>query len=165
MNVQLGRRPATDADVPFLLALRREVMDPHLAASGADTSEAHHRRRLMHHYQCAEVLLVDDAPAGLLKVRRTPEVWEIIQLHLAPRLQGLGLGRGLLEDLIASATAADVGLSLHVLKANPARRLYERLGFKIIDESPHDYTMYRPTGLGNGRDGRCTDAGVDHTDA
>lgn len=139
----IERRPATEDDIPFLLALRREVMDRHLVASGASTSDAHHRDRLMYRFDCAEVLTRQGSPVGLLKVWRGPDVWEIVQIHLKPELQGLGIGRRLLEELIASAEDHQVDLTLHVLKANPARALYERLGFRVTGESDHDYTMCR----------------------
>ncbi len=32
-------------------------------------------------------------------------------------------------------------LDLSVLKVNPARRLYERLGFRVIDEIKHHFRM------------------------
>ncbi|HZX79830.1 MAG TPA: GNAT family N-acetyltransferase [Lysobacter sp.] len=136
-------RPATEDDVPFLLALRRQTMDPHLAASGADTSEAHHLERLRRGFEHARVLELDGRPVGLLKVHRAPGEWEIIQIQLGPELQGRGVGRALLQQVIDEATAAGAGLRLGVLKANPAKRLYERLGFVVVDETAHEYVMRR----------------------
>ncbi len=34
-----------------------------------------------------------------------------------------------------------VSLKLNVLKANPARRLYERLGFAIVADTAHGFEM------------------------
>ncbi len=141
--MQLEKRPATEADIPFLLSLRRETMDGHLVATGASISDEHHRDRLMYHFDCAEVLTNNDEPVGLLKVKRQPGVWEIIQIQLSSQLQGKGVGRSLLEDVIADATAAGAEVKLSVLKANPARHLYGRLGFKVIREDAHEYYMHR----------------------
>lgn len=116
-------------------------MDEHLVASGASCSEAQHRERLMHHFDCAEVLCSKGNPVGLLKVQRTLYEWEIIQVQLSPELQGQGVGRWLLEQLIDEASSARATLRLSVLKANPARHLYERLGFKVVDEDAHEYYM------------------------
>lgn len=143
----LERRPATDADIPFLLALRRETMQAHLVAGGLDCSDAQHLERLMQHFDCAEVVCSPDEPVGLLKIRRAPPDWEILQFQLSPRLQGQGAGRLLLEQVIIEASGAGAGLKLGVLKANPAQRLYERLGFKIVGEDAHEYCMaLRPGG-------------------
>lgn len=139
--MRLDRRKAIESDIPFLLSLRRETMDSHLAASGADCSDEFHLARLMHHFDCAEVLTSNGSPVGLLKVRREPEAWEIVQIQLSRQVQGNGVGRALLEGVLTDAANAGVGVKLSVLKANPARSLYERLGFKIVGEDAHEYFM------------------------
>jgi ribosomal protein S18 acetylase RimI-like enzyme len=138
---ELTRRPATTEDVRFLLALRHQSMDQHLAASGASTSEADHLSRLMYRFDCAEVLLRNGVPVGLLKVARDPPEWKIIQIQFMPELQGKGLGALLLNRVIAEAKAANVALVLTVLKANPAKGLYERLGFVVEGEDEFEYRM------------------------
>lgn len=137
----LRKRPATDADIPFLLALRRETMDGWLAASGASMSDDAHLSRLMYCFDCADVLLQNGEPMGLLKVRRTAGVWDIIQMQIGSGFQGRGLGRALLEELLAAAAAVHADVRLGVLKANPARRLYERLGFVMVGEDAFGYLM------------------------
>lgn len=141
MTIPLTRRPATEADVPFLLRLRRESMDRHLGASGASTEESDHLDRIRHRLDCADILLDDGDPVGLLKVARDGDAWTVIQIQLAAAVRGRGIGRTLLEQIIAEARAAGATLGLSVLKANPARALYERLGFVVIGESGHEYVM------------------------
>ena len=141
--MQLTKRPATEADIPFLTSLRRETMDEHLAASGVLNSDEHHVDRVMKYFDCAMVLILQGEPVGLLKVIRQPDTWEIIQIQLATRLHGMGLGRSLVEGVIAEATAAGAAVKLSVLKANPARHLYERLGFTTTHEDMHEYYMHR----------------------
>jgi len=118
-------------------------MDIHLSASGASTGDDDHLARLMHRFDCAEVLLQDGVPVGLLKVTRDSAPWKIIQIQLIPELQGRGLGAHVLGQVIAEADNANVAVALSVLKANPARILYERLGFTIIGESEHEFDMLR----------------------
>ena len=143
--MQLDRRPATEADIPFLLSLRRETMDVHLAASGESTTDESHVARVMYYFDCSEVLLRNGEPVGLFKVRRLPGEWEIVQIQLIGRLQGQGLGRALLEEVLAEAAARHVDIKLSVLKANPARHLYARLGFELVGEDAHEYFMRRAT--------------------
>ena len=142
-TMQLDRRPATVADIPFLLSMRRETMDAHLAASGASTTDESHLARLMYHFDCSEVLISNGEPVGLLKVRRLPQEWEIVQIQLSSRLQGQGIGRSLLEEVLADAARSQVAIKLSVLKANPARHLYKRLGFELVGEDAHEYFMRR----------------------
>ncbi|MES3023763.1 MAG: GNAT family N-acetyltransferase [Pseudomonadota bacterium] len=141
---ELRQRPATEADIPFLLALRRETMDGYLAQIGADISDAAHRTRLLHAYECAAVLLDGAQPVGLLKVRRLPEEWEIVQIQLSAACQGRGVGRSVIAALIADASAAGASVKLGVLKVNPAKKLYERLGFTVFGEDAEEYFMRRP---------------------
>lgn len=141
--MKLEQRPADDFDIPFLLALRRETMDPHLLATGASTSEERHRDRLMHQFGWGRVLMLEGEPVGLLKVVREPPVWEIVQIQLGEKLRGRGIGGDLLRQVIAEAAASGCGTKLSVLKANPARHLYERLGFVTVSESEHEFFMLR----------------------
>jgi ribosomal protein S18 acetylase RimI-like enzyme len=137
----LSRRPATAADIPFLLALRRETMDGHMVASGIAVDDDSRRARVMHQFECAEILLASDLPVGLLKLQRQPGEWEIVQLQLARAVRGRGFGRSLLEDILAEAVRNSAAVRLSVLKANPARRLYEKLGFKVVGEDAHEFHM------------------------
>jgi NAD(P)-dependent dehydrogenase (short-subunit alcohol dehydrogenase family) len=50
--------------------------------------------------------------------------------------------------VIAEARAARASLRLNVLRANPARRLYERLGFRVVSESKVDFEMRLVTAAG-----------------
>lgn len=137
----LTRRPATAADVPFLLELRRLTMDAHLAAAGLSLSDANHLQRVEVDFDAARVLEQDGRPVGLLKLARRGLEWELVQIQLAPALQGGGHGRALLEELIAEARQAGATVRLSVLKVNPARRLYERLGFVVETENEHSFGM------------------------
>jgi len=141
----LERRPATPADIPFLMQLRFDTMGPHLVAAGADSSEEHHRKRMLYRFELGQVLLEGGKPVGLLKLARDPKEWEVVQIQLAPELQGRGLGRRLLEEFLAEAKAAGKDVVLNVLRKSPAKKLYERLGFRVEreDEFRH-YMRVRP---------------------
>jgi ribosomal protein S18 acetylase RimI-like enzyme len=141
--MDIESRPATEDDIPYLMGLRRATMDAHLAASGVTPGDVYHEERLRYRFDCARVLLEDGRPVGLLKVARDADPWEIIQVQLDPALQGRGMGRRLLEQVIAQADAADVGLCLSVLLHNPARHLYERLGFTVTGIEDAEYRMER----------------------
>lgn len=134
-------RAATPADLPFLLALRRESMGPHLAASGLHGTPDDYLARVMHRFDCAEVLVMHGQPIGLLKLQRDPGEWQVLQLQLSASAQGQGIGRRLLEDILADASRAGVPVTLSVLKANPAKQLYERLGFVVVGEDEFEFRM------------------------
>jgi GNAT superfamily N-acetyltransferase len=52
-------------------------------------------------------------------------------LYIEARFRGRGIGTAVLHDLLALARRRQLPLALRVLKPNPARRLYERLGFRV----------------------------------
>ena len=123
--------------------LREQTMNPHLLVCGLPVSEEAHMSRILHHYPHAKIVIADGGKAGLIKVLQSGRQWELVQIQITPSLQGQGLGKLLLEDLIAEATKQGAELHLSVLKANPALRLYERLGFVIVAEDEHSHKMVR----------------------
>jgi ribosomal protein S18 acetylase RimI-like enzyme len=138
---QTELRAATEDDVPFLLELRRQTMTAHQLASGVVPSEEERLRRVLVRFECAKVVFLDNHAVGLLKVARDGHDWELIQIQLAPTCQRKGIGERLILSVIADAKAASAALRLSVLRDNPARRLYERLGFVVDSEDPHSFTM------------------------
>lgn len=138
---ELTFRAATEADVPFLLELRRQTMTEHLQRSGVEASDSERIKRVLANFDCAEITLLSGTPIGLLKVVRSEDSWDLVQIQILPEKQGGGLGSTILKKLLADADEAHASVSLSVLRANPARRLYERLGFRIVGENDKAYDM------------------------
>jgi len=137
----LTRRAANETDLPFLLALRIAAMGPHMAAAGHHPTDAEQQARVLSRFDSAELLLVDGGPVGLLKLLRDPGCWRLQQIQLMPAFQGRGFGGALIAELLAEARAAGVDMELSVLTRNPARRLYERLGFAVVSQDEHGFNM------------------------
>ncbi|HTV25250.1 MAG TPA: GNAT family N-acetyltransferase [Polyangiaceae bacterium] len=137
-------RPATEADVPYLLALREQTMHQHFVASGVEPTREEHLERVRIRFDSAQIIEHDGHPAGLFKVARDTPAWDLIQIQLAPELQGRGVGERLIRGLLDDAARAGATVSLNVLTANPARKLYERLGFQHVERGDHMYVMRWP---------------------
>jgi ribosomal protein S18 acetylase RimI-like enzyme len=88
------------------------------------------------HYAPAtfDVIEVDGEPAGRLYVARWEDEIRIVDVALLPEYRARGIGTALLRALLDEAAAAGKRLSIHVELNNPARRLYERLGFTLAEE-------------------------------
>jgi ribosomal protein S18 acetylase RimI-like enzyme len=76
----------------------------------------------------------DGTPAGRLLLDRQPDRWRIVDIAVLTARRGQGLGAGALMECQRQAAAAGARLDLQVRPENPARRLYERLGFKVVRE-------------------------------
>jgi GNAT superfamily N-acetyltransferase len=61
---------------------------------------------------------------------RTPE----ISIGVKELARGQGIGEMLLRSLIAEARGRGLRLCLNIRSTNPARRLYERVGFQVVPE-------------------------------
>jgi ribosomal protein S18 acetylase RimI-like enzyme len=59
----------------------------------------------------------------------TPE----LAVAVSPGHRGVGVGTALLKRLLSAASASFHSMSLSVSPDNPARRLYERLGFETVE--------------------------------
>ena len=81
------------------------------------------------------VIRVDGRDAGRLYVLRSPADIMIIDIALLPGETGRGVGTRILGDLMTEADASGRTISLHVENFNPARRLYQRLGFSAKEET------------------------------
>ncbi|AOI84357.1 GNAT family N-acetyltransferase [Burkholderia cepacia] len=131
MTHAIRLRPACAADLPFLLTLRRLTMTVHLQRVGAPTDDEAHDRRIRANFDDAMIVCDVDDAIGLLKVTRAADEWHVHQIQILPDHQGRGIGEAVLNALLADAARAHVPVSLSVLHGNPARRLYERLGFRV----------------------------------
>ena len=65
----------------------------------------------------------------------------LAQLFVGRALRGQCIGTAVVKALMEEAVRADLALTLGVVKANPAVRLYERLGFRITHEDGRKFYM------------------------
>ncbi len=134
MDVSL--RPATDGDYDFLWWLHGATMRTYVDAIwGWD--EALQRQYFQDRFDPARMQIVERAgeTAGYISVERREDAIFLGVIEIAPDFQGQGIGKGLIRDLQDEAQGRGVPLKLQVLQGNPARRLYERLGFKVTGET------------------------------
>ena len=88
-----------------------------------------------------EVIMLEERAIGRLYVDRTDKEILLIDIALLPEHRGAGIGGRLLNDLLSEAAAEHKPVRIHVERENPARRLYERLGFRKIEDKGVYYLM------------------------
>jgi ribosomal protein S18 acetylase RimI-like enzyme len=139
-------RPIGEADLPFLLRLYATTREAELAQVDWTPEQKAafvlHQFTAQHQYWQAnyvdtrwDLVEVDGEPAGRFYVARWPEEIRIVDISLLPEYRGRGLGAGLIRDLFTEADASQRRVTIHVEAFNPARRLYERLGFVLVDQA------------------------------
>ena len=122
-------------------------MSPYLERRGEQFSDMRWRELAL---QAKFYLLVDDATAtrdnvGFVSVRRDPDcphALHIGDVQVATAHQNRGAGSSALRWIQALARSRGLTeLTLNVLRDNPALRLYERVGFQLIDTQFYKYKM------------------------
>ncbi len=88
-----------------------------------------------------QIIIVDSQDAGFLEVIDEQSETLLSSVRLLPEFQGKGIGTQIVQKVIDEAKKKNQPVRLQVLKINPARRLYERLGFKVFDESETHFRM------------------------
>src|SRR4051812_36384833 len=149
-------RSFTDADLPLIERLYASTREAEVAQAGwpeefqarfiAQQFEAQHRHYLAH-YHDMEWLIVERAgeAIGRLYLFEDKDEFQIVDITIGPEARGEGIGAAILEDVFAMARPAGKRVSIHVEKNNPARRLYLRLGFVMIeDRGVYDLMAWNP---------------------
>ncbi|MEQ9883676.1 GNAT family N-acetyltransferase [Pectobacterium brasiliense] len=136
-------RPATPEDEQFLFELRRATMDEHLHKAGVIADDSAHWQRIKYHYNDAYIVLMGSERIGLFKRYKGANEWTIIQIQILPAYQGQGIAAWLLNTFLQQADEANVPVTLSVLNGNRAITLYQRVGFKIVDNDDITLKMKR----------------------
>jgi GNAT superfamily N-acetyltransferase len=92
-----------------------------------------------------DVILFGAEAVGRLYVSRWTDEIRIVDIALLLEFCNHGIGTTLLKELQAEAVAAGKPLRIHVERFNPALRLYDRLGFRQIeDKGVYLFLEWRP---------------------
>jgi len=146
MNPQIQFRSVQPADREFLYQVYASTRREEVAAaqwSPADT-EAFLRMQfqaqdIYYHDQFPnarfDLILLAGTPVGRLYREWRADELRIIDIALLPDYRGNGIGTALLRDLCAEAAQRQLPVRIHVEMFNPARRLYERLGFQPVQQN------------------------------
>ena len=125
-------RRATEADREFFFATRRDGFRALVDELGGWDDDAE-RAKADREFDEFPVRIVEIAGerVGYIAVVDEPDHVFLDEVVLAPHAQNRGLGTALARQVLGDAAARGVPVRLSVLVNNPARRLYERLGFRV----------------------------------
>jgi GNAT superfamily N-acetyltransferase len=128
-------RPALDGDRAFVervyFETQRWIIEALLGWRGDDVEA----ERFAEQYDAANtsIIVVDGTDAGWLTVQRDADIY-VQSIYLVAKQQRRGIGTRLLHQLLDEGARSGIAVRLDTARINPARRLYERLGFVAVRE-------------------------------
>lgn len=139
-------RPATADDLDFLYRLHRATLKEYVAQTWG-WNEGWQRQRFEQRFDPAacRVIQFKKRHAGVVSVVEYEGEIFLANIAVTPDLQGQGIGTSVIQQVLDEAKRSGKPVVLQVLKVNPARRLYERLGFSVTGENETHYFMKATT--------------------
>jgi GNAT superfamily N-acetyltransferase len=145
--VDYSLREPREEEAEELYALHRESMGAYVEATWGAWDDYSQRITFRERLERAvlRVVEVEGDIAGILEVTHRGDCHYVDNIQLSAAFRRHGLGTQLLHDIMATAATAGLPVRLTVLRVNPARRLYERLGFVEIDlTETHHHLLWTP---------------------
>ena len=139
---QIRFRPATENDTDFLYALHVATMKEYVDKTWGwdDTFQESVFRK---NYVPVEIQVITftEKDMGMLSLEERGQDIFLRAIEIHPDYQGQGIGTAIIQKIIAEGALKMKPVFLHVLKVNPAKRLYERLGFSVVNETSTHFQM------------------------
>ncbi|MED4584486.1 GNAT family N-acetyltransferase [Brevibacillus choshinensis] len=137
--------PVCADDQPFLFHLFSTTRFDEISSWGFDQKMAEQFLRMQWEAQTQSyqfqfpamdhrIILADNKNVGRIIVEMTSHVLHLVDISLLPALRNQGIGTRMLQELQREAVQQKKTLSLSVLVSNPAKRLYDRLGFSVVSQ-------------------------------
>ena len=138
-------RPVEVSDSAALYSLHRATVGTYVEdvydTWNEDAQQAFHEAWMQH--RRAQVVEVSGHLVGVVDIEWREDDLHLTRIEISPKMQNLGLGTEIIEGPIDLAASRERAVALDVFDVNPARHLYERLGFKPIGVSGRTVHMRR----------------------
>jgi ribosomal protein S18 acetylase RimI-like enzyme len=137
-------RPARADDLGFVGRVYLRAMGPTLQRA-AGLSLHQQAELLAAHWSPTEIRIIAAAGREVGWIQAAPMEAAVFVRNFCidPDYQRLGIGTAVMHLIIGEAAGNGDAVALGVAKGNPARRLYERLGFRQThDDAHHDYLWF-----------------------
>ena len=131
-----------NSDVEIIAHLRAIVLHGDLTRLGRFNKEKV-MQRFRDTFDPAHTWLIkeDSSFIGCIALKPIVDGYLLEHFYIHPDYQGKGIGSQVLEYLLKQDYVLGKRVTLNVLQGSPARRLYERFGFKVDSEDLIDIYM------------------------
>jgi ribosomal protein S18 acetylase RimI-like enzyme len=137
-------REVTEHDIDFMFEVKRSGLREYVEATWGPWNDVEQRARFITLItpQYDRIIVTHDGDVGTLCVTWDTDPAFLAGIYLATTARGPGLGSAIIGDIQRRARELARSVQLRVLRTNaPARRLYERLGFLVLEESDTHFLM------------------------
>jgi ribosomal protein S18 acetylase RimI-like enzyme len=137
MNITF--RNISSADFKFLWNLHNAALKDYVSETWG-WNEEWQKDNFTKNFNTADgkIIVFEKKDIGYFWVIKKQRETLLASIRLLPEFQNKGIGTQIIRNLIAESSKP---VSLRVLKINPARKLYEKLGFVIKEETKTHYLM------------------------
>lgn len=143
MQLNIELIPAKDSDYEILKNIHHITLKSHISKIwGWDEEFQNNYFKENFDEKNIQLIYQTGRVAGYLQSWQSQRKIALVNLLVLPQYQNLGIGTEIIKNLQEEAEKDFKQLELGVFKVNTsAKRLYERLGFKIFDESKTHFLM------------------------
>ena len=142
LTVNIALRDACREDVPFARNLYFETMRGIIERLfGWD--ERREEKNFANFFKLDEVQIItaDGQDVGWIQQQISQSTINLGSFYVVPAMQVRGIGSEVLRMLLERAARESKAMTLSVVKINPARKFYERRGFRATHEDEHKVYM------------------------
>jgi ribosomal protein S18 acetylase RimI-like enzyme len=136
-------RTSREDDREWMFDLIIKTMSKYIAQTFGQWDEVFHKSQFDKKFQPSawQVIVFQSEDIGILQTEDRPDTLWISNIQIDPRFQSKGIGSKVIRSLVDKAQRGGKSVTLRVFKVNPARALYERLGFRISGENETHWYM------------------------
>ena len=143
--MQYNFRECTIDDFDFLFNLKKDNFKWYVDKIWG-WEDNNQKQRLMQdlneHLAHKRIIIVNGKPVGVYAIHITDDGDLFInEISILKQYQNKGLGRKILENQLGENQKKGIRTILQVFKENPAKKLYESLGFTVYGETETHYQM------------------------
>lgn len=140
-------RRAGENDYEFIYQMKKDAYKKYVEVNYGAWDEEQQREYFAKFIEaCKEsafVITCEGNDIGFYNGCLEGDSYEIGNICIVPEYQNRGIGTAILNDVLSEN--ADKEIRLQYFKQNPVGRLYERLGFKLAEETAYHYRMVKET--------------------
>ncbi|MGI8813096.1 MAG: GNAT family N-acetyltransferase [Pyrinomonadaceae bacterium] len=144
MENTINLRIATPNDYEFIYALNSKTMYSYIEATwGWDETWQQNHFKENFQSEANQIIVLNTHDIGRIELHHKADEVRIGNIQILPEYQNKGVGRTVMLKIIRQAQQQNQCVTLQVLKVNPARQFYERLGFVVEGDDDAHFKMKR----------------------